>query len=96
MKEFNDTYEQEENITLDDNDKNTDFGLCECFDIGIDNVKGEQEGGAVSQNEVGTHYEDSDEFRSLPNDNKAKVSSGKRKNECWLNLQLIWMIQSSI
>lgn len=45
LEEFNDSkYEQKENITMDDNYDNTDFRLCESFDIGINSVRGKQEG----------------------------------------------------
>lgn len=38
---------------MDNNDKNSDFRLSELFDIGTDNVRDEQEGETVSQEEAG-------------------------------------------
>lgn len=86
LEECNDSEnEQEESITRNDNDENKDFRLSDGFDIGTDCVKDEQEGEAIPKEESRTDYEDSDELRSLPNDNEVEGSSTRRMNECWFN-----------
>ncbi|XP_022867888.1 FK506-binding protein 3-like, partial [Olea europaea var. sylvestris] len=89
-EEFTDSeYEQEENITVEDNDENTYFRLSESFDIGAsgeqEGVRDVQEGEAATGEESGTEYEDSGELRSLPSDTEAEGSSARRKNVCWFN-----------
>lgn len=78
-----------------DNNDNSDFRLSELFDIGTDNVRDEQEGEAVSQEEARIVYEYSYELRILPKIMMLGDYLPRGRMSAGLTLQLIWMAQSS-